>query len=107
MSETAAAILLSGSRIAEKGAYVSELQTVTVNSTGTDANAIAFPLVLIADPDGPSRARRANQLLSRGFRVVLARTSFEAIVKAACLLPDLILMAASLAQDPDSETADL
>jgi len=85
---------------------VSDLQTATVNSTGTAA-AITLPLVLVADPDGSSRTRRADQLESRGFRVVLARTSFETIVKAACLLPDVILMAASLAHDPDNETAGL
>jgi CheY-like chemotaxis protein len=63
--------------------------------------------VLVADPNGSSRARRADQLLARGFRVVLARTPFEAIVKAACLLPDLILMDKSLGDDPENQTAGM
>ena len=89
---------------------MSELQTSTVDSTrparvqGAD---IALPLVLVADPDGSSRTRRADQLLARGFRIVQARTSFEAIVKAACLLPDLIVMAASLGDGGCAETAEL
>jgi CheY-like chemotaxis protein len=86
---------------------VSQLQTAAVNSTDLPAAVVALPLVLVADPDGSSRERRADQLQARGFRVALARTSFEAIVKAACLLPDLILMDASLGHDPERETADL
>ena len=82
---------------ARKGARMSELETA----------AIAFPLVLIADPDSNSRERRAAQLAQRGFRVAFARTPFEAIVKASCHLPDLILIAASLGVDGASETAEL
>jgi CheY-like chemotaxis protein len=82
---------------------MSDLQTASVDSTvptgSTPAATIALPLVLVADPDEPSRVRRAYQLQARGFRVAVARTSFEAIVKASCLVPDLILMAASLVQD--------
>lgn len=84
---------------------MSEMQTATVDSTRSDpAAAIAFPLVLVADPNAASRARRADQLQGRGFRVALARTPFEAIVKASCLLPDLILLGSAF---PDDETADL
>ena len=79
---------------------MSDLQTARVDSTDQQpVSSIGLPLVLVVDPDGSSRARRADQLESRGFRVAVARTSFEAIVKASCLVPDLILMAASLVQD--------
>jgi CheY-like chemotaxis protein len=88
---------------------MSELQTATVDSTsfeGTSA-AMGLPLVLIADSDAQSRARRAEQLRDRGFRVVLARTPFEAIVKASCQLPDLILVDSSLRADGLDETTEL
>jgi CheY-like chemotaxis protein len=75
---------------------MSELKTVSM----------ALPLVLVADANSESRARRAQQLEGRGFRVALARTPFEAIVKASCHLPDLILVDASLA-DGAAEATDL
>ena len=79
---------------------MSDLQTARVDSTDqAPMSILGLPLVLVADPDGSSRARRADQLEARGFRVAVARTSFEAIVKASCLVPDLILMAASLVHD--------
>jgi CheY-like chemotaxis protein len=85
---------------------MSELQTATVEST-RPRTVEAVPLALVADPDALSRARRADQLESRGFRVVLARTTFEAIVKASCLLPDLILLASSLGRQAADETTEL
>jgi CheY-like chemotaxis protein len=57
---------------------------------------MALPLVLVADANSESLARRTQQLEGRGFRVAVARTSFEAIVKASCYLPNLILVDASL-----------
>src|SRR4051794_20552563 len=63
------------------GPEMSDLQTT-----------LALPLVLIADCDGGSSARRADQMRGRGFRVAVARTPFETIVKASCQLPDLILV---------------
>lgn len=39
-----------------------------------------------------SRAARETELRSAGFRVSIARTGFEAIVKASCHVPDLILL---------------
>lgn len=88
---------------------MSELQTVTAETTGTPstAAAIAMPLVLIADADAQSRGRRAQQLTNRGYRVAVARTPFEAIVKASCNLPDLILVDASLGDAGARETAEL
>ena len=85
---------------------MSELQTGTENSTTPAATApMALPLVLVADPDAVSRVRRAEQLRGRGFRVAVARTSFEAIVKATCLLPDLILIDSALAGGADDTSA--
>jgi CheY-like chemotaxis protein len=54
------------------------------------------PLVLIADGEGASREVREAQLRSAGLRVSVARTGFEAIVKASCQVPDVILMSNSL-----------
>jgi CheY-like chemotaxis protein len=82
---------------------MSELQTTAAELGRTLSSAtsgLAVPLVLVADPDGDSRVRRARQLQSRGFRVSIARTAFETIVKASCHIPDLILVDASLG-DPD------
>jgi PleD family two-component response regulator len=88
---------------------MSELQTVTAEITDLPAStvSIALPLVLIADANPRSRQRRTHQLEDRGFRVAVARTSFEAIVKASCRLPDLILVAASLGNPGARETAEL
>lgn len=89
---------------------MSEMQTATVDSTRpapVPSADVALPLVLVADPDGRSRERRADQLLARGFRIAQARTSFETIVKAACLLPDLIVMSATLADPNCGEPAEL
>ena len=52
--------------------------------------------VLIADPNDATREHRQSQLREAGFRVSLARTGFEAIVKACCHVPDWILIDASL-----------
>ena len=48
--------------------------------------------VLIADGDARSRERRESQLRAAGCHVSVARTAFEAIVKASCEVPDLILL---------------
>ncbi|HEX9364985.1 MAG TPA: hypothetical protein VF921_00065 [Vicinamibacterales bacterium] len=88
---------------------MSELQTLTAETTSvpsTTASA-ALPLVLIADADPGSRVRRARQLADRGFRVAVARTAFEAIVKASCHLPDLILVDASLGNADAQGTSEL
>ena len=88
---------------------MSELQTLTADTTAlpTTAVSIALPLVLIADADPQSRLRRARQLTDRGFRVAVARTPFEAIVKASCNLPDLILVDGSLGETDAQETSEL
>jgi len=87
---------------------MSELQTAAVDSTVPDAaSALALPLVLVADPDPRSSARRVEQLRRRGFRVSVARTPFEAIVKASCQLPDLILVDMSLGHGAVEETTQM
>jgi CheY-like chemotaxis protein len=88
---------------------MSELQTLeSANLPDPDrAPAAALPLALIADTDSASRSRRARQLQHRGFRVAVARTVFETIVKASCHLPDLILVAASLGDEQVRETTEL
>jgi CheY-like chemotaxis protein len=91
---------------------MSELQTVgaenlQIASTATSASSIALPLVLIAAASPASRTRRTRQLEDRGFRVALARTSFETIVKASCHVPDLILIDASLGEADVHETTKL
>ncbi len=63
--------------------------------------------VLIADPNDDSRERRQSQLRAAGFRVSLARTGFEAIVKASCQMPDWILIDASLTGLEAAETGQL
>src|SRR5947208_3239726 len=88
---------------------MSELQTTgSANLLVSSAAAsIALPLVLIADANPASRRRRMRQLENRGFRVAAARTGFEAIVKASCRLPDLILVAASLGESDAHDTTEL
>lgn len=88
---------------------MSELQTVeTANLLGRPETAsIGLPLVLVADADAGSRTRRTRQLEDRGFRVAVARTVFETIVKACCHLPDLILVGASLGETEARETTEL
>jgi CheY-like chemotaxis protein len=47
--------------------------------------------VLVADA-GQTRSVREQQLLAAGHRVSVARTAFEALVKATFHLPDVILI---------------
>lgn len=88
---------------------MSDLQTATEDSTRCESNAAptALPVVLIADLNPASCARRAEQLQARGFRVALARTPFEVIVKASCQVPDLILIDSSFGSDATDETTEL
>jgi CheY-like chemotaxis protein len=52
-------------------------------------------------------AAREEQLLALGHRVSVARTAFEAIVKASCPVPDVILLDSSLADIAASEAGEL
>jgi CheY-like chemotaxis protein len=65
------------------------------------------PHVLVADGDAQSRRARELQLAAAGFRVSVARTGFEAIVKATCRVPDLILLDDSLADIDSTDTGRL
>jgi CheY-like chemotaxis protein len=63
--------------------------------------------VLVADGNADSRERREVQLREAGFLVSVARTGFEAIVKATCRVPDLILIDDSLSDIEAAETRRL
>jgi CheY-like chemotaxis protein len=65
------------------------------------------PLVLIADGNAVSRELREAQLRAAGVRVSVARTGFEAIVKASCQVPDVILLDDSLSDIDPAETGRL
>ena len=65
------------------------------------------PHVLVAACDAGVREQRERQLAASGLRVRLARTGFEAIVKASCHLPSLILLDASLGSEEVEETSRL
>ena len=59
--------------------------------------------VLVADGNTDSRERREAELRDTGVRVSVARTGFEAIVKATCHVPDLIVLHDTL---PDLDAAE-
>jgi CheY-like chemotaxis protein len=59
--------------------------------------------VLIVDGNTLSREDRLAELRATGLRVSSARTGFEAIVKASCQVPDVILIEESL---PDMEASE-
>jgi CheY-like chemotaxis protein len=63
--------------------------------------------VLIADANDRTLAVRAEQLTAAGLRVSRARTSFEAIVKASCHVPDCILLDGSLTDLDPADTLQL
>jgi len=88
---------------------MSELQTASsANLQMTSpTTSVALPLALIAAANPASRVRRTRQLEDRGFRVAVARTGFEAIVKASCQMPDLIVLDESLGELEVAETARL
>jgi CheY-like chemotaxis protein len=90
---------------------MSELRTDArspVRRSTVSAGAVpAAPHVLIADGNDRSRDAREHQLRMAGFRVSVARTGFEAIVKASCHVPDMILLDESLADIEATETGRL
>ena len=63
--------------------------------------------VLIADANATTLAARAQQLTAAGLRVSMAHSSFEAIVKASCFLPDVILLDGSLSGLDAAATSEL
>jgi DNA-binding response OmpR family regulator len=76
-------------------------------STPRVAGGTHTPHVLVADADASSRQEREQHLRAAGARVLTARTGFEAIVKASCQLPDLIVLDESLGDVEVAETARL
>ena len=77
---------------------------VGLSTEGLD---LAASHVLVADGNAGSRERRQSQLAAAGFRVSVARTGFEAIVKASCYVPDLIVIDDSLTDIEPAETGRL
>ena len=65
------------------------------------------PHVLLVDADATSCCERQRHLRAAGVRVLTARTGFEAIVKASCHMPDLIVLDESLGGVEVAETARL
>lgn len=91
-----------------KSSLMSELPTRARRTARRGAERLDGPTphVLIADLNPASRAAREQQLRGSGFRVSVARTGFEAIVKASCQVPDLILLDESL-EEGDIERAEV
>jgi len=82
-----------------KVALMSDLRTDAqsiLHTVSSPLTPVRAPHVLIADGNPTSREIREAQLRSAGFDVWVARTGFEAIVKASCLVPDVILLDSSL-----------
>jgi len=90
---------------------MSQMPTAARASVPSPNNRLAAgghtPHVLIADADEASRQEREQHLRAAGARVLTARTGFEAIVKASCQLPDLIVLDESLGDIEVAETARL
>ncbi len=96
--------------VPQKSALTSELTTEArpvVRLPTSRSMPLGAPLVLIADADATSRDARENQLRLAGFRVAVARTGFEAIVKASCQMPDIILLDGSLSDIKATEIGRL
>jgi CheY-like chemotaxis protein len=93
-----------------KAGAVSHLPTsarAAVRVSATQRGDGAAPHILVADSNTATRTVREAQLRDAGFRVSTARTGFEAIVKASCHLPDLILLDGSLTDIEAAETSRL
>ena len=90
---------------------MSQLPTTSRASVGLStprfSSGIHTPHVLVADADPASRQYREQHLRAAGVRVLTARTGFEAIVKASCQMPDLIVLDESLGEVEVAETARL
>jgi CheY-like chemotaxis protein len=102
--------LLTPDVVNGKAASMSELPTATHTDVRSRTRAVSHgvrPHALIAAGDPDTRVARETQLRAAGFRVSVARTGFEAIVKASCHVPDLILLDESLTDLDAPETARL
>jgi CheY-like chemotaxis protein len=63
---------------------------------GGEGRGAQAPLILVADQDDATREWCVAVLAGAGFRVTRARTGFEAIVKACCREPDVMLVRQAL-----------
>src|SRR5688572_4585085 len=88
-----------------KGSVMSQSTTTGVTAVPLETRPLqqATAHVLLADGNPASRERRQSQLRAFGCAVSVARTGFEAIVKASCQIPDLILIDETL---PDLDAAE-
>jgi len=90
---------------------MSELPTPGRNAVGSTTSRLATgtytPHVLLAGTDAVALHDREQHLRGVGAHVVTARTGFEAIVKASCRMPDLIVLDESLGDQEVAETARL
>lgn len=91
-------------RLARSVSSASTAATAVLPAGRTAAAALH---VLIADANTATLAARAQQLTAAGLRVSMAHSSFEAIVKASCFLPDVILLDGSLAGLDATATSEL
>jgi CheY-like chemotaxis protein len=102
-------LLAARDAVQRKPAKMSQLQTNEGDVVRIPRDSVVSGAghVLVADGNAASRQRRQSQLEAAGFRVSVARTGFEAIVKASCQVPDLILIDDSLADIEADETGRL
>ena len=104
-----------GSTLAARGAVRAKAANVSDSPTAADSlvglstsdSRMAQVHVLIGAADEMSRRLREALLRMAGCRVSLARTGFEAIVKASCHVPDVILLDDSLGDIDAAETRRL
>ena len=106
-----AAVLLGVGPDASETREMSETPTPGRHAVGsrtpTFTSGTHTPHVLLADADPVTLHEREQHLRGAGARVLLARTGFEAIVKASCQMPDLIVLDQSLGDVEVAETARL
>jgi len=102
-----AEILLFNSSVQRLARSVTSTATAGRAVTPAGRTAAATLHVLIADANAATLAARAQQLTAAGLRVSMAHSSFEAIVKASCFLPDVILLDGSLAGLDAAATSEL
>jgi PleD family two-component response regulator len=102
-------ILAERPRVRDKTVKISRLPAASGSVVNVSTLRAVTPQVhvLIADCDEMSRRLREAQLRTAGFRVSVARTGFEAIVKASCHMPDVILLDDSLNDMGATETGRL
>jgi CheY-like chemotaxis protein len=86
---------------------MTQLQTTNEVIVHQSETPVEIGHVLVADGNADSAERRESQLRAAGFRVSVARTGFEAIVKATCHLPDLILIDESISGIEAADTGRL